>query len=340
MQRELTTNTTVEVAYVGSNITHVGIPDTQPQSVDRRPARARAPLLNTRVPNPYFGIIPRSSSLGDPTITVAQLLKPYPAYTTVSLYRNNVGTTRYQGLELSLRQRMSHGLLVHDRLHALQADRRCLVGVRRVDSDRPDRQLPRSPTASIAASSATTRPATSRTYFVSSIVWDLPMGDGPRAPGRRRARRDRQRLDGDRAGHAAVGRADGGDADDQLQRLRRFRRAAAEPGRRSDAAGRRGSHADAVVQHRRLRGRAGVHARQRVAQSGARTVVPRRRPRVDPAGAAHAGEARSSSGPRCSTCSTPPNLGAPNGVAGSAAFGTITSALDPRVVQLAVKVLF
>jgi hypothetical protein len=35
-----------------------------------------------------------------------------------------------------------------------------------------------------------------------------------------------------------------------------------------------------------------------------------------------------------------PNLGAPNGVAGSAAFGTITTALDPRVGQVAVKLLF
>ena len=35
-----------------------------------------------------------------------------------------------------------------------------------------------------------------------------------------------------------------------------------------------------------------------------------------------------------------PNFGAPNGVAGSAAFGTITSALDPRVGQFAVKFLF
>ena len=35
-----------------------------------------------------------------------------------------------------------------------------------------------------------------------------------------------------------------------------------------------------------------------------------------------------------------PNLGAPNGVAGSAAFGTINSALDPRVGQVAVKLLF
>ena len=35
-----------------------------------------------------------------------------------------------------------------------------------------------------------------------------------------------------------------------------------------------------------------------------------------------------------------PNLGAPAGVAGAASFGTITSAFDPRVGQLAVKLLF
>ena len=66
--------------------------------------------LLTRVPNPYFGIIPRSSSLGDPTIPVAQLLKPYPRFTTVSLYRNNVGNTRYDGVTAKLEQRLSHGL--------------------------------------------------------------------------------------------------------------------------------------------------------------------------------------------------------------------------------------
>ena len=35
-----------------------------------------------------------------------------------------------------------------------------------------------------------------------------------------------------------------------------------------------------------------------------------------------------------------PALGAPNGVFGSAAFGSITSAGDPRVVQIAAKILF
>jgi hypothetical protein len=36
---------------------------------------------------------------------------------------------------------------------------------------------------------------------------------------------------------------------------------------------------------------------------------------------------------------TPP-LGAPNGTYGSAAFGTITTAGDPRVIQVAIKYLF
>jgi hypothetical protein len=109
LQREVTRNTVVEVAYVGSNITHVGIPDT---NLNQLPVSALAlgNALLERVPNPYFGIVPRSSTLGDPTIPVAQLLKRFPAYTTVSLYRNNVGSTRYHGLELSARHRLAHGL--------------------------------------------------------------------------------------------------------------------------------------------------------------------------------------------------------------------------------------
>jgi carboxypeptidase family protein/TonB-dependent receptor-like protein len=109
VQREITPNTVMEIAYAGSNITHVGVPDTNLNqlSVDQL---ALGNALLERVPNPYFGIVPRSSTLGDPTIPVAQLLKRYPAYTTVSLYRNNVGSTRYHGLEVSARHRFAHGL--------------------------------------------------------------------------------------------------------------------------------------------------------------------------------------------------------------------------------------
>ena len=93
---ELTTNIVVEVAYLGSKITRVGIPDTNSNQLTAEQLAQGTPLLQ-RVPNPFFGIIPRSSSLGDPTISRAQLLKPYPKYTTVSQYRNNVGTTLYNG---------------------------------------------------------------------------------------------------------------------------------------------------------------------------------------------------------------------------------------------------
>jgi hypothetical protein len=108
-QRELGANTALEVAYVASTITHVGIPDTNLNQLTADQLALGTPLLQ-RVTNPYFGVIPRSSSLGDPTISVAQLLKPYPEYTTVSLYRNNVGTTSYKGLEIGLRRRTSRGL--------------------------------------------------------------------------------------------------------------------------------------------------------------------------------------------------------------------------------------
>jgi Carboxypeptidase regulatory-like domain len=109
LQHELSTNVSLEMAYAGSKITRVGLPDTNLNqlTVDQL---AQGPSLQQRVPNPYFGVIPRSSSLGDPTITVAQLMKPYPHYTTVSLYRNNVGTTIYHGFYAKLEQRFSRGL--------------------------------------------------------------------------------------------------------------------------------------------------------------------------------------------------------------------------------------
>ena len=176
VQQELTTNTTVEVAYVGSNITNVGIPDSNLNqlSVDQLALKG---ALNERGINPYFGIIPRSSSLGDPMISKAQLLKPFPAYTTVSLYRNNVGTTRYHGLELGLRQRLAHGLS-----YSVAYTRSKLVD----DASAVfDPTLLTGPTANFQVADSFDR-ARERDYstgdiphlFVSSVVWDLPVGAG------------------------------------------------------------------------------------------------------------------------------------------------------------------
>jgi hypothetical protein len=109
VQRELTKNMVVEVAYAGSKITHVGIPDTNINQLTASQL-ALGPALLTRVANPFFGRIPRSSSLGDPTIPVAQLLKPFPEFTNVMFYRNNVGNTNYNALQAKLEQRFTRGL--------------------------------------------------------------------------------------------------------------------------------------------------------------------------------------------------------------------------------------
>jgi hypothetical protein len=110
----------VEVAYAGSKITHVGIPDTNINQLTAAQL-ALGPALLERVPNPFFGLIPRNSSPGDPTITRAQLLRPFPRFTTVSLYCNNVGNTNYNALQAKVEQRLSRGLSLRE-LYALKAD--------------------------------------------------------------------------------------------------------------------------------------------------------------------------------------------------------------------------
>ena len=87
----------------------LGVPESNLNQLTVEQLALGAPLQQ-RVPNPYFGQIPRSSSLGDPTIPLAQLLKPFPQFTSVSLYRHNVGRSFYHGLTASLDRRWRAGL--------------------------------------------------------------------------------------------------------------------------------------------------------------------------------------------------------------------------------------
>jgi hypothetical protein len=176
VQRALRSNMAVEVAYVGSKITRVGLPDTNLNqlTVDQL---AMGSALQQRVPNPFFGTIPRSSSLGDPTITRAQLLKPYPEYLTVSLYRNNVGTTIYHGFYAKLEQRVTRGLsyLVSYTRSKLVDDASSVF----------DASILTGPVANFPVADSFNR-RLERDYstgdvphiFVASGVWDLPFGHG------------------------------------------------------------------------------------------------------------------------------------------------------------------
>jgi outer membrane receptor protein involved in Fe transport len=319
-----------EAAYVGSNITHVGIPDTNLNqlSVDQL---AQGSSLLTRVPNPYFGLVPRSSSLGDPTITRAQLLKPFPNYTTVSLYRNNAGTTRYQGFELSVRQRFSRGLT-----YSVAYTRSKLMDDA---SSVFDASILTGPIANFPVADSFNR-SLERDYsngdiphvFVSSVVWDLP--------GRQRGVLGA--IVNDWTIASVITMQSGIPiAVTQTTNNNAF---AGFGVQRPNLAGDPTLPADQRTEAHWFNTAAFAAAPQFTLGSASRNPVrgPAYRDvdftvmRKIPLGSTRALEFRAEVFNLLNTV----NLGAPAAVQGAANFGTITTALDPRVAQLALKFLF
>ena len=336
VQRDVGRQTAVAAAYVGSIVTHVGIPDSNLNQLTADELALGNALLE-KVPNPYFGIVPRSSSLGDPTIPLAQLLKPYPAYTTVSLYRNNVGTTRYNGLELSVRQRFRGGLS-----YSAAYTRSKLMDDA---SSVFDASILTGPVANFPVADSFDR-RRERDYstgdmphvFVSSLVWDVPSGVGrPR------------RFSGVAGALAndwtvtllttlqsgtpiAVTQATNFNAfaGFGIQRPNRVGDPTLPPGQRTPERW-FNTNAFAIAPQFTL----GSASRNPVRGPSFRSVDIAVMRRV-PFGVQRALVLRAEIFNVLNT----PNFGAPNGVAGTAGFGTITAALDPRVVQLAVKYVF
>ena len=111
VQREITRNLTVEVAYVGSKATHLGDPDANINQLTPEQLAIGAQLL-TKVPNPFFGTIPASSSIGQKTTTNAQLLKPFPEFTNVTFFRNNIGNSNYNAVQAKIEKRFSRGFAI------------------------------------------------------------------------------------------------------------------------------------------------------------------------------------------------------------------------------------
>ena len=109
----VTNNLNFYVAYVGSHIVHVGIPDSNlNQLSDAQIAQGltNPASLTAQVANPYYGQVPTSSTIGGKTVAAAQLLKPYPRFQNVATYRNNTGQSNYNAIEAKVEQRVTRGL--------------------------------------------------------------------------------------------------------------------------------------------------------------------------------------------------------------------------------------
>jgi hypothetical protein len=336
VQRELASDIAVEIAYVGSKITRVGLPDTNLNQLSVEQLAQGASLLQ-RVPNPYFGTIPRSSSLGDPTITIAQLLKPYPQYMAVSLDRNNVGTTIYHGVYAKLEQRFSRGLsyLVSYTRSKLMDDASSVF----------DASILTGPVANFPVADSFNRKL-ERDYstgdiphvFVASAVWDIPFGDGrpSRAGGVIGALVNDWTLTGVLTLQSGMPLAvtqttnNNAFAGFGTQRPNLVGDPTLPAGERSVN---RWFNTSAFVPAPAFT--IGTSSRNPVRGPAYRNLDLAVMRRV-PLSGARALEVRAEV---FNVTNTPPFL-APNTTVGSAAFGTITAAGDPRVVQLALKFLF
>jgi hypothetical protein len=109
LQNTFGSNWSVEAGYLGSKLTRLGVPDVNLNQLTVEQL-ALGPALLQQMPNPYYGQIPTGSALGGPTVPLAQLLRPYPRFSTVALYRNNVGHSTYHSFQARVEKRYSRGL--------------------------------------------------------------------------------------------------------------------------------------------------------------------------------------------------------------------------------------
>ncbi len=112
LEKTLGKNWNFEASYLGSKNTRLGIPDANINQLPAENLSLGAALLG-RVPNPYVGQIPASSSLGGATIAQQQLLRPYPRFTTLALFRDNFGNSSYHAAAVKMEKRLSHGLSIN-----------------------------------------------------------------------------------------------------------------------------------------------------------------------------------------------------------------------------------
>ncbi|MEN6607528.1 MAG: carboxypeptidase regulatory-like domain-containing protein, partial [Bryobacteraceae bacterium] len=113
VQRELGFNSVIEIAYSGTKGTHLGFGTmrTAPSLFDASYLTSLGDKLLEQVPNPFYGLVPATSSMATPTIQRRYLLSRFPQFYYYSERPGPpIASSIYHGLQFKFRKRLSHGL--------------------------------------------------------------------------------------------------------------------------------------------------------------------------------------------------------------------------------------
>jgi len=174
IQHQLPGNIVLEVAYTGNHAVHL----TGNIQLDEIPRKYLSTsltrdtttinLLTSNVPNPFKGLVPNSTSLNGSTVSLQQLLIPFPQYPVGSGTSNgvieqgaNAFSSSYESLNVRLQKRLAHGMtILNNFVWSSELDRTIFLN----DTDP-------APTKQISANS---RPL----HESLAVTYELPLGRG------------------------------------------------------------------------------------------------------------------------------------------------------------------
>lgn len=109
LQHELPGHILLDTEYVGSFTDRMTV-GTQWDTItnaEQAAGEGDPAVLNTRVPNPFYGILPASANLGSsPTLAAWQLMRPYPEFDGVYEYTNPQAKATYNSLQVKAEKKV------------------------------------------------------------------------------------------------------------------------------------------------------------------------------------------------------------------------------------------